>query len=223
MAKKIKIEKVAILTSAESWYVSYAKEATKMLRKRGYNARLFFDHKKIDEKWPTVFILSYFKVLSRGFIEKHSHNLVVHESALPNYRGWAPLFWQILEEKNRLPVVLLEAGVRVDGGDIYIKDHIVLNGDELHDEIRRKQALKTFDLCSRYLKDRAKLKPVKQKGKGTCCRRRTPEDSELDIDKTIEEQFNILRIANNEEYPAFFKIKGHKYILKVYKADENKE
>lgn len=31
------------------------------------------------------------------------------------------------------------------------------------------------------------------------------------------EQFNLLRIADNENYPAFFILNGQKYILKIYK------
>ena len=46
--------------------------------------------------------------------------------------------------------------------------------------------------------------------------KRNASDSELDINKTIKEQFNILRIVDNNEYPAFFYIDGKKFFLKVY-------
>ena len=35
------------------------------------------------------------------------------------------------------------------------------------------------------------------------------------INKTIKEQFNLLRIVNNQEYPAFFEIDGRKYKLTI--------
>ena len=49
--------------------------------------------------------------------------------------------------------------------------------------------------------------------------RRTPKDSEIDVNKSISEQFNLLRIADNERYPCFFKYKGHNYKISLTKID----
>ena len=49
--------------------------------------------------------------------------------------------------------------------------------------------------------------------------KRTKKDSELDIKKSIKQQFNKLRVVDNERYPAFFIMNGQKYILKVYKDE----
>ena len=212
--------KLAILTSETSWFVPYAKQLSKILRERKLLAKVFFDHKNISEEFEVVFILSYFKIIPPKFLLMHRHNIVVHESDLPKGKGWAPLFWQILEGKNKIPIVLFEASENVDDGDIYLKDFLIFEGHELYDEIREKQAKKTIELCLRFIDDYEKLKPKKQRGKSTFYRRRTPADSELDINKTIKEQFNLLRIVNNENFPAFFYHKGHKYIIKIYKADE---
>ena len=47
--------------------------------------------------------------------------------------------------------------------------------------------------------------------------RRTPDDSELDVDKTITEQFNLMRIADENRYPCFFFMNGHRYKLTLRK------
>ena len=44
----------------------------------------------------------------------------------------------------------------------------------------------------------------------------TSEGSELDINKSIKSQFNMLRVVDNERYPAFFSHKKKKYIIKIY-------
>ena len=211
-------KKVAILTSMTSWFVPYAKQFIKILKKRRISAKLFFDYENISEEFEIVFILSYFKIIPKDFLLKLKHNLIVHESDLPEGKGWAPLFWQILEAKNEIPIVLIEASERVDGGDIFIKDSILYEGHELYDEIREKQAKKTMDLCLRYIERYEIIKPKKQIGKGTIYKKRNAFDSELDIKKTIEEQFNLLRIVNNKDFPAFFYHKDQKYIIKIYKA-----
>ena len=53
-------------------------------------------------------------------------------------------------------------------------------------------------------------------GKGTYYKRRLPEDSEIDIEKSIKKNFNLLRVVDNEKYPAFFYYKGKKFIIKIY-------
>lgn len=208
--------KVAILTSPDQWFVPYAR----YLQSQIDGAMLFFNHQEIDNPFETLFILSYHRIIEKEHLRKHGHNLVVHESDLPAGKGWAPLFWQILEGKNKIPVTLFEASAHVDQGNIYLRDYIKLNGCELHDEIRKIQAEKTIELCMRFIKEYP-LKPLPQKGKQNFYSKRTSEHSRLDIHKSIKEQFNLLRIVSNDDYPAFFDIGEHRYILKIYKGLED--
>lgn len=208
--------KIAVLTSENSWFVPYAQELVVALNTKGYDAVLFFEHEMIIEEFEVVFILSYFRIIENEYLAMHKYNLVVHESALPHGKGWSPLLWQILEGKDRIPVVLFEANEKIDEGDIYLADHILLKGHELNGEIRYKQAQKSTEMCLKFLCDYNILKGTKQEGVESHYSKRTPKDSELDIDKSIKEQFNLLRIVNNNDYPAFFYYKQHKYIIKIY-------
>ena len=210
---------IAVLTSRESWFVPYAEQFVDDLREKSYDVELFRNHNDIDVRFQIVFILSYFSLIEKEDLKKHKHNLVIHESDLPRGKGWAPLFWQILEGKNKIPAVLFEATAGIDAGDIYISDHIILQGDELHDEIRELQARKSVEMCMQFLENYDDLKPVNQSGEETFYARRTPKDSRLDVNKSISEQFNLLRIVSNEDYPAFFHHKGGKYILKIFKDE----
>lgn len=158
-------KKIAVLTSKKSWFVPYTQELVNILNNKGYETKLFFYHEEISEEFEIVFILSYFKIIPYEFLKKHKHNLVIHESDLPEGRGWAPLFWQILENKNKIPIVLFEATENVDEGEIYLKDYILLREDEIYDEIRKKQAIKSTELCLKFLENYETLKPVKQQNK----------------------------------------------------------
>lgn len=209
---------VAVLCSAESWFVGYAEKLVTLIMGKGLRCSLFYDHKDVPEEFEVVFILSYFKIIPEAYLKRHRHNLVVHESDLPHGRGWAPLFWQVLEGKDRIPVVLFEASDKADEGLVYLKDFIELTGTELHHDLRELQAQKTMEMCIRFIDEYDELKTIPQAGIPAEYRKRNPSDSELNIDKTIRDQFNVLRIVDNEEYPAFFYNKGKKYILKIYKA-----
>ena len=93
------------------------------------------------------------------------------------------------------------------------KKKIVFKGYELNNDIRKIQGETTLYLVKNFLKDypKNKLKKISQKGKSTYFKRRNLNDSQLDINKSIKSQFNLLRIVDNEKYPAFFKYKSKKY------------
>ena len=59
-----------------------------------------------------------------------------------------------------------------------------------------------------------------QEGVATYYERRTPKDSELDINRSIKDQFNLLRIVDNERYPAFFYIGDKKYKISIEEYNE---
>ena len=70
-----------------------------------------------------------------------------------------------------------------------------------------------------YLNNYKKITPFPQKGEETFYKKRGKSDSELDNNKTIKDNFNLLRVVDNEKYPAFFCLINVKYTLKTY-SDE---
>lgn len=148
------------------------------------------------------------------------HNIVVHASDLPQGKGWSPMSWQILEGKDEIPITLFEADSSADSGDFYLKDKILLDGTELIDEWQEKLGQTIIKMCVEYIKNYANLSSIKQIGKESFYERRRPKDSKLDINKTIKEQFNLLRIVDNDKYPAFFEYKNCKYNLIIKKANQ---
>ena len=125
--------------------------------------------------------------------------------------------WQILEGKNKVVISLIEADISVDSGDIYIQELIELNNDELVDDWRELQASKTINLCMKWIHNYPDIISNKriQKGDDSFYRKRTKSDSELDINQTIKEQFDKLRIVDNNKYPAFFLINKKIYTIRI--------
>lgn len=211
---------IAILTSPDQWFTTYAIEFKESIP----SSELVFDHNDLIKKYDIVFILSYHKMIPDEHLRKNGCNIVVHASALPNGKGWAPMFWQILEGKNEIPFTMFEASDSIDNGDIYMQEILYLTGYELNTELREKQAKFIIAMCQKFLNNYDTYKIThKQIGKESFYSKRSAKDSELDINKTIKEQFNLLRIVSNNEYPAFFKMDGHTYILKIEEAkNENR-
>ena len=125
--------------------------------------------------------------------------------------------WQILEGRSEVCMTLFEATAEVDAGPIYAQKWVKLNGTELVDEWREKQARVIQELCVNWIEgfpDSA-FNPREQIGEASYYPRRKLEDSELDPSKTLCEQFNLLRVVDNQRYPASFQMNGARYKLLI--------
>jgi len=206
-----------LVDNKNSWIIPYAsKLRDDIINKFNYEVTLINEHDDV-KKGNILCLLSCENIFNK--LDLNDFNLVVHESNLPKGKGWSPLTWQVIEGKNKIPITLFEAVEKVDAGRIYLQSFIELTGKELLSEIKDLQGKMTIDLILKFLKNFDKIKGQDQKGDSTYYPKRGPIDSELDIDKSIKNQFNLLRVCDNERYPSFFKIDNKKYIIKIF--DEN--
>lgn len=211
--------KITILTDNQrSWIIPYIEILKKELQ--NHDISHIFDKSDIIGG-DVMLILSCESILKANFLNLHKSNIVVHPSKLPSGKGWSPLAWQILEGSDIIPVSLFEAVESVDAGDVYLVDYIKLNGHELNEEIKEMQGLLTIKMVIKYINEFETIKGVAQIGKESFYKKRTEKDNELDTGKSISEQFNLLRIVDNERYPAFFILNGKKYIIKIYKEESH--
>lgn len=213
--------KVTIASDATSWMNEYIPVLITGLEERGCSVRWTHQVKDIAPG-DFVFLLGCGTIVSAEILKRNKHNLVVHASALPQGKGMSPLTWQILEGKNDIPVALFEADPELDCGDIYIKNVMHYKGTELIDEMRIVLGDLSIKMCLDFVDKYPDILATKitQQGEPSFYRRRTKADSALDINKTIAEQFNLLRVVDNESYPAFFEYQGCTYYLKVYRKQD---
>lgn len=209
--------KIQILVdNPRSWIVPYAESLLNEGRALSHEVNLLFFHTEVVQG-DILVLLSCEKKFSR--LNLNTHNLVVHESYLPKGKGWSPLTWQILEGKNEIPVTLFEATEEIDSGEIYLQEVIHFEGHELVDEIRRAQGEATKRLIMEFIKSYPNVAGKEQIGESTFYKRRGPLDSNLDVNESILSQFDLLRVVDNNQYPAFFELKGHKYKISIEKID----
>ena len=209
---------IAIVSDEASWINDFLPEMVYRWLKDGH--RILWTH-QLSALKPAdfCFYLSFSKIVDIDIRRLFKNNLVVHESDLPQGKGWSPLTWQIIEGKHKIPVVLIEAEDKIDSGVIYAKEWIELQGNELIDEVRQAQAKATSNLCQMFvnqyphISSNAKI----QKGPESFYARRKPKDSRLNTSSSLAEQFNLLRIADNHRYPTFFEFLGCKYEIQIKK------
>ncbi|MGF1730512.1 hypothetical protein [Photobacterium kasasachensis] len=213
------IKTVNVLVDNDSWILPYAEQFVTWCNKRGVEASLSRHQDELREA-DVSFFLGCVKLVHEKNLVKSRHNLVVHESDLPKGKGFAPVAWQIIEGQNVIPVCLIEASKNADSGDIWLRDEITLDGTELNPEWRNKQGTVTIDLCQLFVSRYSELSPESQVGEESFYTRRRPEDSELNMSKTLAEQFQLLRVVDNDSYPAFFRYKNKKYKVEITEYDE---
>jgi methionyl-tRNA formyltransferase len=209
---------ITVLTdAADSWYVPYGRRLAARL---GEEHDVAYVH-RADEVRPgdVCFLLSCTRIVSPAILARNTNNIVVHASDLPEGKGFSPLQWQIVEGVNDITLTLFEAAAALDAGPYYLKERLRFEGHELLDELRAAMALAINRMCIEYIARRRELAAVPQCGQESFFRRRTRKDDELDPSRPLAELFNQLRVADNERYPAHFQHAGHRYEVKIYKAD----
>jgi len=211
--------KISILcTDPNHPVVNNLHEWTKEMSAKHHVASLVFDHVELHGG-DILFLVSCSHIISDAEREKYKATLVLHASDLPKGRGWSPHIWSILSGINQITVSLLEATEPVDSGAIWLKTTFDLEGHELLEEINTKLFAAELHLMTQAVEQFGNIKPIQQVGEpGEYLRKRNPADSRIDPTKSILDQFNLLRVADQQRYPAFFEYQGVKYLIKIEKA-----
>jgi UDP-2,4-diacetamido-2,4,6-trideoxy-beta-L-altropyranose hydrolase len=210
---------IAILSHKTSWLNNFIPELVLDFLTAGHRVQWAHEKKEL-QTGDFCFYLGCEEIVPPDSLTQYRNNLVIHESDLPKGKGWSPLTWQILEGKKRIPITLFEAAEKIDSGIIYLQDWIEFDGGELVDELRQAQAKITIELCKRFIKNYPQIckNAREQVGEGSFYPRRFEMDSILDPSKSLEAQFNLLRVVDNQKYPAFFYLHGHRYLLRIDKV-----
>ncbi len=210
--------KVTFISSIETeWLNKFIQKLNKKFKNK-YFFKIEKNYKKVS-KQDLVFPIYFYKILPKSFLKKNKLTLISHCSKLPRDKGFAPMQNQILKGRNKIFISIIEANNKVDSGNIYLQNSFNLKGTELYEDIRTIQKKEIIKIIESFLVKYPKIKSKKQTGKATYNKKRNINDSKLNIKKSIHNQFQLLRICDNEKFPAFFIYKKKKYILKIFKEN----
>jgi len=152
----------------------------------------------------------------------YKKSLVLHASDLPKGRGWSPHIWEIASGAQHITLTLLEAQDKVDSGKIWKKVQIPISQTVLWDEINHALFCAEMELMDFAIDAFESIEPAEQatEVEPTYFRLRTPDDSRIDPEVSIADQFDLIRVCDPVRFPAFFEYRGQKYVLKLEKLDE---
>ncbi len=162
-----------------------------------------------------LFLVSCHQIIKKPIRDLFQHTLVLHASALPRGRGMSPHVWDVLSGSQKLTLTLLNAEDALDSGDIWRQTQIPLKGNEVFSEINELLFQAEVELMTWALLNCDSVSPHPQSGEASFFRKRTPEDSRIDPSSTIEDCFDLLRIADPDRYPAFFEHRGRRFHIQI--------
>ena len=172
-----------------------------------------------------LFLVSCSELVPESMRRRYRASLVLHASDLPIGRGWSPYVWELVGGAEKITVSLLEADDPVDSGRIWRKVSVWIPRSALWNEINDALFRAEIELMDYAVAQFDAIEPVVQSENvaPTYYRRRIPEDSKIDPQQSIAEQFDAIRVCDPKRYPAYFELRGCRYKLIVEKMDECKD
>ena len=169
-----------------------------------------------------LFLISCSERIGEADRQKYRHVLVLHASDLPKGRGWSPHVWDILNGSENITLSLIDAAENIDAGDVWKKINLPVKKHSLWNEINDILFQGELELMTWAIQNHANVVPEAQdvSETETYWPRRTARDSCLEIQKSIKDQFDLLRICDPDRYPAYFEMHGRKYKLRLEYYDE---
>lgn len=166
-----------------------------------------------------LFVIVAFRILPQEVFTLPKYgSFNLHGSILPKYRGAAPIQWAIINGEKETGVTTFKLAEKVDTGNIYLQDSILINEDDnfevIHDKLSLVGAdlvLKTLDLIESgnytlQQQDNSLASPAPKI---------TKETGQLNFENTAQEVNNLIRGLS--PFPGAYFNHNNK-IIKVYKA-----
>lgn len=164
---------------------------------------------KLRDYSPDLFVLAgYNQILKNDLISIPRYGtLNLHGGKLPEYRGVAPINWQIIngETKGGCCIIIVDEGI--DTGDIVEQVYYDIGENETAEDIINKQLEIFPSMLINAIEDieRGKIARVKQNlNDGAYYTRRYPKDGRINWETMTAQQIhNLIRALNGPYPPAF--------------------
>ena len=189
-------------------------------RNRNHNIDIVRSKKELVSG-DILFLISCSEIISKLQREKFKKTLVVHASNLPYGRGWSPHVWEIINGAKDITLSLLEAEDKADTGDIWKKINAPIPKTAIFDEINELIFNAELELMDFAIENFDTISPEKQPNIDTThWPKRAPKDSLIDINQTISDQFNLIRVCDSKRFPAYFYKDGVRFNIIIEKNIE---
>lgn len=164
-----------------------------------------------------VVVAGWYWIISKSLLSKVPGGFIgIHGSLLPNYRGFAPFVWALINGERRTGVSLFYFADGIDTGDIIDQKELKIGENttiaELLEDAEEKSVELINDNYEALLKGKGKRTPQSELNVSYCSIRK-PKDGNINWADDNTSIHNFIR-AQSDPYPgAFSFIDGQKYFI----------
>lgn len=218
----MKNKKYNIIVTIKPWNINFF---SKNINKLNGNWLLFTKPsnlslnklKKINIE--NIYFIHWSKIIPSSIYKKYNC-ISFHMTDLPFGRGGSPLQNLILKRKKFTKISAFKINNKIDGGPIYIKEKLKLNGSA--EEIFIRAAKQSFKMIKKINKN--KIIPKPQIPSKISFKRLSKKDNVLDLNKikNLNELYDRIRMVDAPEYPdAYIESKNFTFNFKEAKKIKN--
>lgn len=144
----------------------------------------------------------------------------IHNSLLPQYRGFAPLVWAMINGEKKTGFSLFNFSEELDAGEIWATGEVSIEDTDYIGDLIKKIEEKILEVLNdKYLMIlNCKIRPYnQQKLTPSYCARRLPEDGMIDWHFPAEKIYNFIR-AQSHPYPGAYTFYKQKRLI-IWRAE----
>ena len=160
----------------------------------------------------TIYTLTLFEILAKA---KYAA-LSTHFSLLPEYRGFAPVNWAIINGESKCGVSLFHMESDVDSGDIVAQRTVEIGEHDYASDVMDRCIVELKDILNETWEDFSKgnvARIPQDHSKATFTCARNPEDGEINWSDSTKTIYNLIRGVSKPFPGAFTYLKGHKLTI----------
>lgn len=170
---------------------------------------------------PDYILMPHWSYILSDEITQNWNCVVFHMTDLPYGRGGSPLQNLIVRGHKETKISAIKVTGKLDGGPIYMKKPLSLNGSAQEIFIRCSDIIFN-EMIPAFLEE--KPEPVEQDGDPVIFKRRTQEDGEITSDMELEKIYDYIRMLDAEGYPrAFMEFGEYRLCFENAKLSEDGE
>ena len=157
-----------------------------------------------DLKITKIFVAHWSSMIPSE-IYSSFETIIFHMTDLPFGRGGSPLQNLIVRGYKRTKITALRCTAEIDGGPIYLKEDLLLDGSAEDVFIRADLVIESM-IKTILLEN---LKPYDQVGPPVIFQRRKRTESEIPVGLSQEQLYDFIRMLDAPGYPHAYLLLGH--------------
>lgn len=212
-----------IIATIKSWNIEHARQLQK--QQKGIHEILIFTEKdeltydNVCNFEPDYIFFPHWSYYIPQEITDAWECVVFHMTDLPYGRGGSPLQNLIVRGHKNTKVSALRVTVELDGGPVYMKRPLSLEGTA-QEILNRCSDVIFHEMIPCFLD--GKPEAVAQSGEPVIFKRRKPEDSEIKIDMELGTIYDQIRMLDAEGYPrAYIDYGGYRLYFEEARLDKS--